>query len=356
MWRLERYKLKFCTSIYFSAVFALLSFAESDVAIYDVRRLQSPERTVIEGVGFGRHGPNIHLFERFEKGENSEKVDTGAGSCEIGGWHRREGDFYYSNQTCVSGSLAAQADMSSGYRNLLEAKFDENGTRQLFISWWQYLPENNYFPGEKNSNGINWKMIWIMGENTTDDDLAIPAMVGKEILIDGNDDCLTSVRPNKIPSTTNRQWLFKKGKWHHLWAYISADHEKKGQLTLHELSSLGMLAIDERKNIRVFCDPKSIFERVYINGYGRQTPDSKPFFDDIYIATGEHARARVLVGNSPLYTQCTDFAVGVVKNWTDTSIVADLYRFPQSKKNLSYIFVITSKGRISSGMVLPETK
>ncbi|MFP4416729.1 MAG: hypothetical protein ACOC4C_03115 [Fibrobacterota bacterium] len=306
----------------------------------------------VKGRGFGSRGATVHLFDTFEKGVDGNDIKTGPGSATVGGWDRTEGNVTYSSKTSVSGNLAMRADMSSGYRNLLESTFHGDGERMLFISYWVYLADTDHFPGKTSPHGINWKLLWIMGENTTDDDLVVPVKVGKEILIDGNDDCLSAVSVHRSPKTPQKQWTFKKGRWHRLWAYVFASHLKEGELTLHELTTDGVSTIDKRKGVQIFCTPLSMFERLYVNGYGRQTQNSRPLYDDVYIATGKNARARIVLGNAPDYRKCTDLAITVIQKWSDSSITTEIYRLPQKTGHGLYLFVVDSKGRISDGVPL----
>jgi len=90
------------------------------------------------------------------------------------------------------------------------------------------------------------------------------------------------------------------------------------------------------------------FERVGANLYGRKTINSHPTFDDIYIATGPYAQARVEVGNAPVYEDCTKIAIGVVESWSDTDIDFTYYEGNFDDTDQKYLFIVNADGIISN--------
>jgi hypothetical protein len=103
-------------------------------------------------------------------------------------------------------------------------------------------------------------------------------------------------------------------------------------------------------NVRIL-DPQAnaIWERIHINGYGRVAPNCYPTFDDVYIAQGAYAQARVEIGNNSNYLNCTKLAISTHTNWVATSITSTIRGGNFTNGEDVYVFVIDSDGNISSG-------
>ncbi len=310
----------------------------------------------ISGSGFGDQGPDVVFFDDFEGGSDGQAVKTGNGSAIIGQWNATEGNPRYSSESSISGNLAFRADMSDGYRKFAEVALPPGGVTDLFVSWWIYLPEQDNFPGEGTENGTNWKQLWVQGSSTTDDDLVLPVLVGNTVFLDGNDDCLGPAPTGSMHGTLERQWSFRKGEWLRLWALVKGRADETGQIFLHELGSNGIQTLTNRPSTQVQCGMEDRFEKVRINGYGRTTPDCHPMFDDVYVAVGENAGARIEIGNRPVYEECTKLSTAIPVNWDDGTIQARVQLGSFENGEQAYVFVFDRDYNVSNGTALGQRR
>lgn len=298
---------------------------------------------IITGYGFGS-GPNVLLFDDFEKGANGNNISIGPGSAQVGQWDGASGSGgapRYSNANKISGSLAFNANAASGTQPAYT--YIPGGTRKVFVSSWSLIPEGDNFPGEGGL--VNWKRIWVTGTNTNDDDQTFPSFVpgsnvyGTRALVTGNN------------TQYNRDIALNllKGRWMRIWFYIDGGtNNNDGVCQIYEMTTQGVQTRTNDIGINALYSG-GIYERVIINGYTRITNNCHPFFDDVYIAYGDNARARVEIGNNPVYTNCTNLTMATPETWTNNRISAKVWQGRFKPSETAYLFVIDSKGDFSPG-------
>lgn len=295
------------------------------------------QTVIISGSGFGS-GPNVLVFDDFEKGMNGSLIKSGTGSAEVGRWDAVEGSPKYSTANKVSGSLAFRADQSIyGGQNV--QKMLPASTTKVFVSWWLLIPSGNVLPGTGNSAGINWKNVWVLGSNTVDDDLVIPTFLGNNsYYINGN-------------NALYKRWItldFNIGTWKRVWCYLNGGSNNTGQVHYWELTSSGVVQRVNDNNVTVL-NSGGLFEKININAYGRQTSNCYPTFDDVYIATGDNARARIEIGNNATYANCTKLTMVTPDSWTSTNITAKVWQGQFTSSDSAFLFVTDSSGSVSYG-------
>jgi hypothetical protein len=290
----------------------------------------------IDGSGFGASGPNVVIFDDFEGGTNGSPIMVGEGSAQVGGWSKIEGEKVprYSNAAKVSGNLSFRADMSSYWRELVEVLLPSS-TKQVFLSWWIYLPPGSKIPGTGVSGDVNWKNVWLQGAGTEDDDLVLPTVLpGPSYFINGN-------------NGVYQKWItldFNIGTWKRLWCWISVD---AGQLQFWELTGSGVVQRDNANGATILKSG-GVFERVDINGYGRATSNSYPTFDDVYVATGASARARVEIGNKSTYSTCTKLTIATPTSWSNTRVESIVWQGAFTSGEAAYLYVIDANGAVNT--------
>lgn len=297
--------------------------------------VSNAQAVTINGSGFGSTGPNIVIFDDFEKGTNGSAIMTGTGSAQVGQWNDIEGEQIprYSTASTVSGSLAFRADMSTYWRELVEVLLPAN-TQKVFVSWWILIPSGTVVPGDGTQDKRNWKNVWLQGAGTGDDDLVLPTFLQGGYYINGNDGIYG-------------KWIsldFQIGVWKHLWCWISADDK---QVQYWELTSAGVVQRDNASGVPILKSGGA-FERVHFNGYGRATSNSYPMFDDVYVAAGDAARARVEIGNKSSYAACTKLAVSTPTSWSDTKVVATVRQGVFNSGETAYVYVVDSSGSVNA--------
>ncbi len=308
----------------------------------------------ISGDEFGTTGPSILLFDNFERGINEIPIAIGENSATIGQWSESaistvNGYPVYSNANKVSGNLAFRANAISGTQSVV-TYLPENGQQKLFISWWMLLPEGNNIPGEQIEEPtdlpINWKTIWVTGEDTNHDDQVIPTILpgstppyGISSFIVGN-------------NSLYHKWItldFLKGRWMRLWCYIDGGTgNNDGTMQHYELTSSGVQERANDVNVNVL-NAGGIYERIILNGYNRATENCYPTFDDVYISYGDHARARIEIGNEPSYNNCTNLTIITPTAWSDSSVTATVRQGSFGSGEQAYLFVVDENGDASEG-------
>jgi len=297
------------------------------------------ETITVSGSGFGS-GPNVVLFDDFELGTDGEDIMTGSGSARYGQWNATTGITYYDNTTSVSGSLAFQADHSEGWVNYAECLLP-SGTMDVFGCWWLYIPSGDKIPGEGGTppNTTNWKTVWLQGEGTTDDDQTLPTFLETSKVIGGNDS----------PYNKYLTIGFQKGEWKRVWVWIEGGYSSDGACHYWELDDPnGVIQRVNDNNVSTMYSGGER-ERIRMNGYGRQTSNCHPGFDDFYVATGSNARARVEIGNDSTYSNCTALAICVPTSWSSSSITAKVNIGGLDSGDSWYLFVFDAGNDGSSG-------
>jgi|GEM_PF-1216037 len=314
----------------------------------------------INGNSFGANGPNIVVFDDFEGGTNGNDINSGAGSATIGKWDRI-GQVAckpkYDNAFSVSGSKSFKADYTiktnTGTDAGCSAFIDNLNTGYIFLSYWFYLPTTSAFPCY-NGGICNWKPAWLYGTNTQDDDQVIPAGFGgtteslAEWAIFGNDTYPYPWPWNYFTFNMN------KGNWYRIWAYIHATNDATGTKELWVMSTNASIPVTKKldySNMQIFNDTDSQFEIFSFSAWARwcnNCTESAPRFDDVYLATGPNARARVEIGNSATYNTCTNLTIATVTSWSDTSITATIRQGSFSNLNNAYLYVIDANGNVNT--------
>jgi PKD repeat protein len=303
----------------------------------------------ISGEHFGANGPHVLLFDDFEGGHAGEVIKTGAGSATLGEWNKTLHNPYYTDTTSVSGTKAFQADQSVHWNVYAETLLptDDNKSDKIFASWWLYLPEGDNAPGEGGPahEDDNWKQVWIQGDNSTDHDMITPARLKafnglEKWLFMGNDSNGYAKYIDGID--------FQKGKWKRfsIWIKGGSVAEADGEISFWELhNTSGVINHFNDTALQLYDDSR--FQRFHLNGYGRQTENCHPTFDDVYIAVGNSAKARIEMGNRPVYENSTKLTVALPTAWSDSEITANLRQGIFQPGETAYIFIFDANGTVN---------
>jgi hypothetical protein len=298
--------------------------------------IQNGQSINITGSGFG-NGPKIAIFDDFESGTTGSLVPTG--KTVVGAWSEFGANHaFYTDTASISGSKSLRTDNSLGYQTYAGVNFPS--TTEVFASWWMYLPPGTNIPGDGTTSGRNWKVTWIQGSSTTDDDHTLPTILADSSRIGSN-------------AGAYNQYVnfpFKVGQWLRVSAWINAGTpgQANGAVRFTTLNSSGSVDQVNVSNVKVLPAGGS-YERVRFNGYGRQTSNSYPTFDDVYAAIGPNAQARVEIGNAPSYKACTKLALITPTSWGSTQITATVRNGAFNTGDKSYLFIVDANGNPSSG-------
>lgn len=94
-------------------------------------------------------------------------------------------------------------------------------------------------------------------------------------------------------------------------------------VVLYELSAS---TLEGRQEVKLnvtgtnILHPEGWFGSININGYARDTARSHPTFDDVYIATGGSANARVELGDHEDYDACTKLSILTATHWSSNQL------------------------------------
>jgi hypothetical protein len=301
----------------------------------------------ITGTGFGATGPTIVLFDDFEKGTNGSAIATTSGSAQVGNWTQSDGQGMpiYSNVAKNSGSLSLLADRDGSESGQI-VRVIFTGSKKIYQSWWVHITSGSSWPR------VNWKMSWMGCDvdqwNVNDYTGAVIFDTGTAMFSFGTDD---TARPTRYGYVTGGEWTVATdlvpGGWvrHEMYAEGS---ESSGIAQYWETGPSGRRTILNDSGLYTQEDGYS-WNWLNIPGYGGQTETySHLHYDDVYLATGDGARARIEICNSPNLSNATNCAVSTVSSWADTSITATVRGGSFGATDTAYLFVVDATGAVSS--------
>jgi lysophospholipase L1-like esterase len=316
------------------------------------------ENITIPGSNNGS-GPTVHFFDDFESGTVGQPIKTGPGSAKIGEWKTftlgsgYTDTTYYSNTHQVSGTKSFQSryDLYTWNTNKYNRSMSIPSATQIYVSWYQLLPSEDNWPGEHSVSEANWKSPWLLSATGTSDYTPVVGSDSGTFSIFGN-------AHDRIPEPDAYEYFNfkrKKGVWQRESMWV------KGSTTISSLDgAFKYWMADGTTPITLHKDKVNI--NTMENGdtwgllnfsYGRIGQQdgkmSRPSYDDIYVAVGPNAQARVEVGNASIYTNCTKFATFTPITWGASSITAQVNNGPFKAGDSAWLFVINSLGEASPG-------
>lgn len=313
------------------------------------------EMISIAGSGFGQDGPIVLVFDDFEKGRNGAQIDTAAGTATVGNWDYTQLTVRYSTSFSHSGHKSLHSDWGSdgaAEGNRLVGKRLGAAT-ELFFSWWQFVPVGVHVPGGGGPHGPNWKFFWLFGPRFPQSDYACVLIT--DTLPPGYGDYVGFglKNDNRPPARYVLGWIypveFRKGEWKRFDQYFKWGTANNGNFGLWELKSTGYYQWADARNVTT-GHKGEIWEHLNFPGYGRgDANNAHTYYDDIYIAKGPGARARVEIGNNSTYSKCTNLAILTPTIWSDSKVTTTVRQGSFTPGSKAYLFVIDAKGAVSPG-------
>lgn len=302
----------------------------------------------ITGTGFGVNGPTVVLYDSFDQGATGANIATTSNSATVGNWSELgETIQTYSTDYAVSGSKAMKIDWSTASAGGPQLNYPNVQNSDLLISWWQYMPSNKNVPGTNHEDGPNWKWFWIgdSGDGwpwgsdyvtTLLSNTDFTAIIG----IFAADDTDTPVRDGG-------SWydsIFRKGTWMRYTVALK-NATSGGYIWNQEVSSAGNAVQFNLTNI-VTAHSTDPWNVLTLPGFGRVDTTAAAYYDDVYVATGAGARARVEIGNASTYAACTNLTLLTPTSWSDTTIQATV-RQGSFAAGSAYLYVVDWTGAVS---------
>ena len=312
--------------------------------------ISNGESITISGSGFGSTGPNVVLFDSFEKGNIGSNISTVSNSADIGNWDALGNtEQTYSTESFLSGDKSMKVDFSQNGGSGPMLNYPNVQNSDIFLSWWQYMPINRDVPGTNNVDGPNWKWFWI-GDETD----SWPFGSDYVTTCLSNDDCdgIIGVFPAddlEAPEREGGTWFdssFAKGTW--MRVSVAMKNATSGAyLWNQEISTMGNFVKFNLNNI-VTAHSDDPWNVLTLPGYGRDDNNAVAYYDDVYIATGDSARARVEIGNAPTYSASTNLTLLTPTDWSDGSITATVRGGSFTDGSEAYLYVIDSSGAVNA--------
>lgn len=339
--------------VLFLVLFLILpNFSLAAPSISRVSGTISDGRSItINGSGFGTVGPNVVLFDDFEKGTNGNTLSLVSGSAQVSEWSRFAQNYYptYSTSFANSGTKAMKSDYNVPENEHTSVDKTFAGTDRVYISYWTYIDSSSCLPGASNIGG-NLKLVLISDDPWPGSDITYVAQ-GDLTDEESQQSCLGAWYDSAGLYTGDQDaygWLtssWRKGIWHRWESY------------LYGLSSNGIFRIWEtdsanaRKQIQNTTafgtkHDDDMWRMVRFPAYHRSDVNSVQYWDDIYVATGPGAQSRIEIGNNESYSSCTNLAVATVNSWSANSISATV-RSGSFSSDPAFLFVVDSSGIVS---------
>lgn len=335
--------------ILYIVLIPVLSFSQTISGVSGT--ISNGQSITISGSSFGSNGPTVILFDDFEGGTAGNELSTSLAP--LGTWSRVQGNTStggdwtsYSNVSAVSGSLAARFDADAydgiGYHPAL-IKEGLTPFDSFYISWWMYLPVGDTFSGCPGA--CNWKTVWVCASDSCTDADVTPAAVGSSSwVIFGND----------YPTTNWFDFSFSNGTWYRFgwWQRGRTTTSGENKIWITQSSGTAIPSGFMQTGIATLNSGDTGKRQfISVNGYIRSTSNSHNMFDDVYIATGEYAQARVEIGNASTYDNCSRLAMVTPTSWSASSITG-VVRSGNIPNGNAWLYVTDSSGNRSSGYAI----
>lgn len=304
-------------------------------------------------------GPHVILWDDFEKGVIGEKILEGPNAAQVGGYEaqtERLDTTKYTGTYKLSGTKAFIADYTLYYtNNHYKRTLLFPPATELFFTAWMFHPLGVGKPGEGMLEQINFKKLWTCEASNcngyTGSDYTWPSFLGDDAMPDDYHSANLSGNSCATGRTSGCGFIgelsYAKGNWLRSSHYIKGSEDPtQGKVKLWEMLSTGIKL--KHNKVGNTLGPGDYWTRITIPGYGRTGgPPAQVVIDDIYVAEGPNAQARVEIGNSSDYMQSTKMTILTPTVWGTTSIQAKVNLGPFTPGEKCYLFVINSAGEIS---------
>ena len=311
----------------------------------------------ISGSNFGSSGPKIVIYDDFENGPVGQNIANHPAT--IGAWDNMVDSSppHYDSTYRLSGNQSMKSDFRIASGSSVQATISP-AESDAFLSFWVYLPTTSEFPGADGRDGPpNWKLTWLMRSCCSTTDLMVPISItagppAQNFYISCND-CTGDVYFGNDAGT--KDLLADKGKWYRVWAYIHGANDSSGERDVSFLSRDANIPVTAGLAHKgaVFSSSGPYFSMWLFGAYGRlSSQESSPRYDDVYLAVGPNARARVEIGDASTYAACKNLTNATVTSWSSTSINAVVRQGAFTSLDQTYLYVTDAAGRVSNGLLL----
>jgi|GEM_PF-1818403 len=273
-------------------------------------------------------GPDVHVFDTLER-EGAGAGDQPSLQATRGEWANHRG-----SPELVADGHSGEYSMRAQRRNDVHGFAAEfPATTEVFLSYCVKIPEGRAMPGGEEPGEFPmdesvWKMSWLMHDDTgagEDVDVTIPTWT--PVLAIGGNNVDTAHWAGSQPD-----W-WRWGQWMRLsfWFECGPDPESDPGRLVWQVVTEGeetRTIVDKGFTFMDEGTPPYSWKRLVIPGWSntKSTPaeNVEVLYDDVYLATGEDANARLELGDDATYGDCTRLGLSEIRSWSSNRVSAVL--------------------------------
>jgi hypothetical protein len=343
------------------------ALANAAPAVVNVTGTFADGQTVtVTGTGFG-NGPNVVIFDDFEKGAGSTGQVIPLTSPKIGQWTK----YGQSVGRPRYHSLANSGTHGWAIRDRTYIQYPTDDSNRMgqfwqvlaqpvseaFISYQVAVPPGTPFSGASTPGTwpsvSSWKFAWLFdgpsgygSDNLAD--MCLPTQIG-------NGSFWFAGNSGNLFSLGNSWWSWNGFNRIAVWlrgnpAGLSTAN---GNVLFQAVNAeKGMTSI-YRTDIPAFPSGASTqWNQLVMPGWWGNG-DWRNFdgvYDDVYVATGPNAAARIEIGDAPTYAASKNLTILTPSSWSNSQITATVRTGSFKNFDNTYLFVTDSAGQVSSGI------
>lgn len=296
-------------------------------------------------------GPDVHVYDTMDRpGASSGDVPSRVAT--QGTWDSYTG-LPTLHSDAHSGTHATRVhnkDTIHKYR----ARFQE--TTEVFLSYCVKIPEGRSMPGTENPGEFPdqsvWKMAWFSHDDWWNDvDVIVPSWTPVPNI--GSNSLDVDVWGNKEPDWW--QW----GEWVRFafWLECGSNPESDPGRIRWQVVTEGeqtQVLADEEVPIMEGGEPPYAWKRLNLPGWAQNKDVSgdnvEVLYDDIYLATGANANARVELSDNDTYGDSTRIQLCEIRSWSSNRVSVVLRSGPLDSIRDSAIHLTTADERQAISM------
>lgn len=349
------------TSFFTIALTSLSLQAAPTITSVDTSQL-SQGLITIKGSGFGG-SPRVDIYEDFEHSGAKHGDPIASDQAIVGNWRPHNGAPATYDDISLSGNFSADTWSNQYSRTGQLNHWFQTPVQSVYISYWVKIPAGYPFPGSNTSyqnyfsSESAWKFAWFIDADYqgNSSDLCVPTYTGNgSVMIAGNDANMAYLP--KIDA------YWSKGNWMRFSAWLYADPSaptSNGRLQMKIWSAEhGDYTYDRQQAVFDNDGPTTKqYQFVNIPGWIRGFPNNngRPLYDDIYIASGPNAVARVELTDAANYSKSSAFAIQKPISWTNTQITFQVIKSNIADINTAAVHVFDGSGNASNGVAISST-
>lgn len=350
---------------------ALIAFGSACIAapaITGVAGSVADGQTVtISGSGFG-NGPTVLVFDDFESGDGQTGETIPLTSPEVGKWtDYNKGRPTYSPHA-RSGKHGFRIANGPGMGSFTEIM--PSPTTEFYITYSIFVPPGTTFPGASTPDTLpqrlsSLKGIWVFdGPNgfggKGQADIWFPGWSGYWQIGGNSGAVLKNLGP------LGDWFSFKNWNRFAVWAKANP----RSPVNSPGIIFVQSVSLDKGYAEGIWTDrspfqgptawnnPPSSgkWDRLTVPGwYGNgDNTHNEMTYDDIYVATGPNAAARIEIGDAPTYKASRNLAISTPQTWEDGEIVFTLRAGPFTDFSHAYLYVVDANNNVSKGYALGQ--